>query len=87
MKPISYKELINKAFSNLATEIEDGGIGHILTYEEIEDIIFDSFRFDEKQQCFWLMDSKELVTYAYELTLIDEKQLEDFYMWKLFKVK
>lgn len=87
MKLISYKHLINQAFNDLSTEIEESGLGHILTFEEIDDIIFESYTYDAKNQCFWIISAKELVTIAYELTLIDDKQLEDWYLWSIFKVK
>ena len=87
MTSVSYEHLINKAFNNLSDEIEACGLQHILMYEEIEDYIFESVMLDKAKQCFWIIDSKELVTFAYELTLIDEKQVEDYYMWKLLRVK
>lgn len=83
--PIMY-QIIDQIESDLNTF----DLSYILSFEEVEDNIHSSFFFDGKQNVMWYPEVKDVVEYAYGMTIIDKEEYEEFllqYVMKLNKPK
>ena len=87
MKSIYYGHFINEEHNTILSQIEDSGLGKVTGYEEIDEYYFANVMLDEKHNSILVPDADDLLKYALTLTLIDEKEYEDWLMFKILKVK
>lgn len=87
MKSRDLRPLIETMYEELILLLDESPVSHITTFDEVEDYIYKSFAYDKQNCCIWCVDDEDVVEFALNLTLIDEKQYEDYYLWKIFKLK
>lgn len=86
MKIIPMEPLFIKGISELEDEVEKYGLSYILTYEETYDYIYGSYGIDKNKRLVYMCDIDDLIQFAYNLTLIERHEYEDFLIAHMLKV-
>lgn len=69
---------IHILYNNVTAEMNKYGYGELLLYDLVEEELWSSFMFDQKNNCIWYKDAADLMALSLNLGLIDEMEYENF---------
>jgi len=87
MKRVSYDRLIAKAFDELEAELEKYGLEYLFGQPYLEELFFENWHHDPRDNCFYCMDIQIYVRQAVEADLMTEQDELEFLLEYLLQVK